>query len=122
MLYQSTHDASQSCAQHAEIVAALKKNDRKRAAQLMADHIGYVEAGLTVRVAPEPDPLQGLRDLLSARRDPPRANSSTRASAPVFPSELGAKHERQVLRRGRAAVIAAGSRPRHAAADALETS
>lgn len=67
MLYQSTHDASQSCAQHAEIVAAMQRNDRGHAAQLMADHIGYVEAGLTVRVEPEPDPLQGLRDVIGAR-------------------------------------------------------
>lgn len=93
MLYQSTHDASQSCAQHAEIVAALKKNDRRRAAQLMADHIGYVEAGLTVRVAPEPDPLQGLRDVLSARPDRPRANSSTprQGAHGVSSRTLGAK-------------------------------
>lgn len=67
MLYQSTHDASQSCAQHAEIVAALQADDRSRAARLMADHIGYVEAGLTERIAPEPDPLAGLRDALNAR-------------------------------------------------------
>lgn len=72
MLYQSTHDASQSCAQHAAIVAALKKNDRARAAGLMADHIGYVEAGLTVRVTPEPDPLQGLRDTLNIPPAQPR--------------------------------------------------
>lgn len=79
MLYQSTHDASQSCAQHADIVAALQENDRNRAARLMADHIGYVEAGLTERIAPEPDPLAGLRDVLAARpsRSPVKpANSS----------------------------------------------
>lgn len=81
MLYQSTHDASQSCAQHAEIVAALKTGDRKRAAQLMAEHIGYVEAGLTVRVAPEPDPLQGLRDTLGARQS--RSHHSLAAPKPT---------------------------------------
>lgn len=77
MLYQSTHDASQSCAQHAEIVAALKAGDRSRAAQLMAEHIGYVEAGLTVRAAPEPDPLQGLRDALGTRQPRPHHSLAT---------------------------------------------
>ena len=28
MLYQSTHDATESCAEHAEIVAAVKAGDR----------------------------------------------------------------------------------------------
>ena len=68
MLYQSTHDATESCAEHGEIVAAVKSGDRARAIQLMADHIGNVEAGLTVRAAPEPDPLQGLRDVVQAHR------------------------------------------------------
>lgn len=81
MLYQSTHDAHQSCAQHAEIVAALKAGDRARAAQLMADHIGDVEAGLTVRAAPEPDPLQGLRDALGARQS--RSHLSPAMSKPA---------------------------------------
>jgi DNA-binding GntR family transcriptional regulator len=71
MLYQSTHDATESCAEHAEIVSAVKAGDRARAASLMAEHIGHVEAGLTVRIAPEPDPLQGLRDALQG--DKPRA-------------------------------------------------
>lgn len=83
MLYQSTHDASQSCAQHAEIVAALKTGDRNRAAQLMAEHIGYVEAGLTVRVAPEPDPLQGLRDALGARQSRSHHSLATPKPAPA---------------------------------------
>ncbi len=64
MLYQSTHDAVGSCADHAEIVGALKSGDRVRAAELMARHIGNVEGDLTVRADPEPDPLQGLRDAL----------------------------------------------------------
>lgn len=67
MLYQSTHDASESCAEHVEIVAAMEAGDRDRAVHLMARHIGNVEAGLTVRAAPEPDPLQGLRDALRAQ-------------------------------------------------------
>jgi DNA-binding GntR family transcriptional regulator len=82
MLYQSTHDASESCAEHAEIVAAVKAGDRARAADLMARHIGHVAAGLTVRVAPEPDPLEGLRDVLKAHKprqsQPPGKPASTR--------------------------------------------
>jgi DNA-binding GntR family transcriptional regulator len=92
MLYQSTHDASQSCAQHAAIVAALKGNDRARAAELMADHIGYVEAGLSERIAPEPDPLQGLREAVSARPDGSRTNSSP---APLRPRGTAKSHPRQ---------------------------
>lgn len=68
MLYQSTHDAAESCAEHVEIVAAMEAGDRARAARLMSDHIGNVEAGLTERVAPEPDPLQGLRDAVRSRQ------------------------------------------------------
>jgi DNA-binding GntR family transcriptional regulator len=79
MLYQSTHDASESCAEHAEIVAAVKRGDRDRAATLMADHIGHVEAGLTVRVAPEPDPLQGLRETLQAQKPADTARVQARA-------------------------------------------
>lgn len=82
MLYQSTHDATESCAEHAEIVAAVKARDRARAASLMAQHIGHVEAGLTVRVAPEPDPLDGLRDVVrghkSRQSQPPGKPGSAR--------------------------------------------
>lgn len=70
MLYQSTHDAAESCAEHVDIVAALKAGDRARAAKLMGDHIGNVESGLTVRLPPEPDPLQGLRDVLAIQKPP----------------------------------------------------
>lgn len=64
MLYQSSHDASESCNEHEEIVAALEGGDRDRAIELMAAHIGNVEAGLTVRVKPELDPLEELRRAL----------------------------------------------------------
>jgi len=67
MLYQSTHDATESCGEHVDIVAAVKAGDHARAAALMGEHIGHVEAGLTVRLEPEPDPLQGLRDVLQAQ-------------------------------------------------------
>ena len=81
MLYQSTHDAAESCAEHVEIVAAMEAGDRARAAALMARHIGNVEAGLTVRAAPEPDPLQGLRNAM--RAEPLR--EATRIPSPNVP-------------------------------------
>jgi len=45
-LYQSTHDARQSCAEHAAIVAAIAKGDLVQAAELMCQHIGNVESAL----------------------------------------------------------------------------
>lgn len=45
-LYQSTHDARQSCAQHGEIVSAIEKGELGRAAELMLAHIGNVEDAL----------------------------------------------------------------------------
>jgi DNA-binding GntR family transcriptional regulator len=45
-LYQSRHDAGESCADHAEIVAALEAGDRARAEALMLAHIGSVESAL----------------------------------------------------------------------------
>lgn len=76
MLYQSTHDATESCGEHVAIVAAMEAGDRARAASLMAKHIGNVEAGLTVRAEPEPDPLQGLRDAVRIKSPaPPRGKT-----------------------------------------------
>lgn len=45
-LYQSRHDASLSCSQHAAIVAALEKGDLRLAEQRMVAHIGDVEEAL----------------------------------------------------------------------------
>jgi DNA-binding GntR family transcriptional regulator len=45
-LYQSTHDARQSCAEHGEIVAALEAGKFDDAAQRMLAHIGSVESAL----------------------------------------------------------------------------
>ena len=45
-LYQSKHDAGQSCAEHAGIVAALEKGELELARQRMLEHIGSVEAAL----------------------------------------------------------------------------
>ncbi len=45
-LYQSTHSASQSCAEHERIVKALEKGDTQAAKQLLIEHIGTVEESL----------------------------------------------------------------------------
>ena len=64
-LYQSTHDAEQSNAQHAEIVAALEAGELERAAGLMLRHIGDVEAALGPSVPGRADPRERLRATLA---------------------------------------------------------
>lgn len=61
-LYQSTHEAAESCDEHELITDALATGDLARAADLMAMHIRHVEAGLTKRV--DRDPLSDLRHAL----------------------------------------------------------
>jgi len=63
MLYQSTHDAVQSCEDHVQIVAALERGDHAAAESLMAEHIGTVQSAL--RVQAPTDPLAQLRDALA---------------------------------------------------------
>ncbi|AGU50867.1 transcriptional regulator, GntR family [Variovorax paradoxus B4] len=63
MLYQSTHDAVQSCEDHVQIVAALERGDHAAAEALMAAHIGTVQSAL--RVQAPTDPLAQLRDALA---------------------------------------------------------
>jgi DNA-binding GntR family transcriptional regulator len=63
MLYQSSHDAAQSCAEHVEIVAALEQGKLAHAEKLMARHLGSVQAALKLQAAS--DPLARLRDALA---------------------------------------------------------
>ena len=63
-LYQSTHDARQSCNDHAQIVGALAAGDTERAAQLMLVHIGDVESALGKSAASR-DPVERLRASLA---------------------------------------------------------
>ena len=63
-LYQSTHDARQSCADHEQIVAALATADPEQAAQLMLVHIGDVENALG-KSAATLDPRERLRASLA---------------------------------------------------------
>jgi DNA-binding GntR family transcriptional regulator len=64
-LYQSTHDAEQSCADHAEIVDALERGERDRAALLMLAHIGSVEDALGQAVGSQGDARERLRATLA---------------------------------------------------------
>ena len=70
MLYQSSHDAAQSCADHVRIVEALEAGDIARAEALMSEHIGTVQSAL--RLQASSDPLAGLRDALAPVHPRPR--------------------------------------------------
>lgn len=69
MLYQSSHDAAQSCNEHVGIVQALEKGDLVLAEQLMHAHIGSVQATLKLQPA-SGDPLAQLRSALSPLTPP----------------------------------------------------
>jgi len=71
-LYQSVHDAAESCDEHERITDLLAAGDIEGAAQAMVSHIGNVESGLTKRV--DRDPLLDLRLALAhpfKRKDEP---------------------------------------------------
>jgi len=92
VLYQSKHEAAQSCAEHAEIVAALERGDAAAAAALMLRHIDSVAAHLDPSLAV--DPLASLRSALSPvgtgknKAQPlhtrPPASSSPSSSTPEY--------------------------------------
>jgi DNA-binding GntR family transcriptional regulator len=63
MLYQSSHKATESQAEHVGIVAALEAGDFPGAARLMDQHLHNVEAGLDLSA--RPDPLAALRESVS---------------------------------------------------------
>jgi len=64
-LYQSTHDAQQSCSEHAQIVAALAEGDLAQAESRMVAHIGSVESALSHSVKDSVDAREKLRASLS---------------------------------------------------------
>jgi DNA-binding GntR family transcriptional regulator len=61
-LYQSVHDATESCDEHEAITDLLARNDIDGAVRQMVAHIGNVESGLTKRL--DRDPLLDLRAAL----------------------------------------------------------
>ena len=72
-LYQSTHDARQSCADHAGIVAAMAAGDIARAEALMVKHIGNVQEALDESSAVTGDARERLRATLTPLKPPARA-------------------------------------------------
>ncbi|TYK71541.1 GntR family transcriptional regulator [Comamonas sp. Z3] len=64
-LYQSTHSASQSCAEHERIVAALERGDTEGAKALLLEHIGMVERSLEIRATEAEEPGDRLRATLA---------------------------------------------------------
>jgi len=68
-LYQSRHDANQSCEEHAAIVAALARGDIEAARRLMLEHIGHVEQALQTEL-PTANAQEGLRASLAPVRLP----------------------------------------------------
>ncbi|WP_342618071.1 GntR family transcriptional regulator [Rhodoferax sp. GW822-FHT02A01] len=68
MLYQSSHDAAHSCAEHAEIVAALERGEWAKAEQIMQRHIGNVQDALKLQ-PPGGDPLAELRKALKPLKE-----------------------------------------------------
>ena len=59
-LYQSSHDARQSCEEHEAIVAAMEASEIERARALMMEHIGHVQQALQTDMptAPAADRLR----------------------------------------------------------------
>ena len=91
MLYQSSHNAAQSCEDHVQIVAALEKRDMALAEQLMSAHIGTVHDALRLPVAA--DPLAHLRDALAPvgkSAGPPPASARSSKRKPLAGGKAGA--------------------------------
>ena len=82
-LYQSTHAAGASCAEHAQIVAALADGDLTLAVARLRAHIGTVAEHLGQQADDTDDPLAPLRTALSPLRAP--------AAAPARPSKPSAR-------------------------------
>lgn len=78
MRHQSPREAMRSCAEHAQIVAALEAGDMALAEQRLADHLGSWQSKLHVP-ANASDPLDQLRQALEpVHPGAPRTSSSSR--------------------------------------------
>jgi DNA-binding GntR family transcriptional regulator len=64
-LYQSSHDARASCADHERIVGMLEAGDIAGAERLMIEHIGNVESALGKSLGTPADPQERLRATLA---------------------------------------------------------
>lgn len=63
MLYQSSHEASHSCDEHGQIVAALESGQIQEAVRLMREHLQHIADELTI--AAPTDPLEAIRHTLA---------------------------------------------------------
>jgi len=84
-LYQSTHEAAESCAEHAAIVQALESGKTELAVQRMRAHIDSVARHLGPEAMAD-DPLAALRSALASPKPPPRSRKPS--STPRSPKEL----------------------------------
>ena len=82
-LFQSHQDAAQSCAEHAQIVAALESGDRVQAIALLKKHIQAVANSLGTPTVQD-DPLMRLRTAL----EPPTAAAAAAAPRKRLFSDL----------------------------------
>ena len=74
-LYQSSHDARASCADHARIVERLADDDIAGAERLMLEHIGSVESALGKSMPDKADAREQLRAILAPVPRPKLAHS-----------------------------------------------
>lgn len=91
MMYQSSHQAEQSCEEHRHIVAALERGDTALAEKLMAEHLDSVQSAL--RSTSAQDPLDPLRTALApvgkggAAQAAPAAAKPRRRRSRAFPDD-----------------------------------
>ena len=107
-LFQSHQDAAQSCAEHAQIVAALASGDRVQAIALLKEHIQAVANSLGTPTVQD-DPLMRLRTALA----PPPAAAGAAAGTPrkrLFSDLVAAGRARPADARGAAPTARATTR------------
>ena len=109
MLYQSSHDAVQSCNEHVEIVQALEKGDLVLAEQLMQMHIGNVQSTLKLQPATG-DPLAELRSALSPMSNAVRAQARPNLAQGLHTSFLKST-TKNVVKKGRGAAATSHVQP-----------
>ena len=109
MLYQSSHDAVQSCNEHVEIVQALEKGDLVQAEKLMHAHIGNVQSTLKLH-ATAGDPLAELRAALS-----PMSNANSAQATAGLAQGLHTSFRKSItktaIKKGRGAAATSNVQP-----------
>jgi DNA-binding GntR family transcriptional regulator len=83
--HQSAREAMRSCAEHAQIVAALEAGDMALAEQRLADHLGSWQHKLQVPERSN-DPLDQLRHALEPVHPAPPRTPSSLSTSPTSPT------------------------------------